>query len=250
VQEHSKQHGHDAGTTVVCAVVVNACVYAVNCGDSRCVLARRIRPSSSLSPSSSASDSAASSTSSATASSASAAATAAAAAAAPYVGGAYGVLRPASAAMAALPTSPAGCPVGAPAAALAAGAPPPPPPVSQPPSYGPSTVRSVAAQFGSPTNASASSSTSAAKKMAAAAAAAIAASAAEPPSAARLRCMALGVRAVDLTLDHKPARFDERARIELAGGQVLANTHSETALCGLVEREIDGPLRVFPGGLR
>ena len=54
--------------------------------------------------------------------------------------------------------------------------------------------------------------------------------------------------AVDLSLDQKPGREDERERIESRGGAVHGNTHTELC-CGLVPHTVDGPLRVRPGML-
>jgi hypothetical protein len=57
------------------------------------------------------------------------------------------------------------------------------------------------------------------------------------------------VQVVDLSLDHKPGRLDERIRIQRAGSKVIATSHYQSMMCGLSEATIDGPLRVNPAGL-
>ena len=46
ILRHSAENKHDAGSTAVCAVVVDGSIYCANTGDSRCVLARRLPISS------------------------------------------------------------------------------------------------------------------------------------------------------------------------------------------------------------
>lgn len=256
VLEHSKQLGHDAGTTAVCLVVVDGCVYTANTGDSRCVLVRR-KPSSSSSSASSSSTLTPTVTSSSSALSKNRTPSAAGQIAGNVAGslggfaaasvggvispldvaligaahqsthwltspstglpitfadapdrvGLYGAMRPSSPLSL---LSAFGVPVPAPPVALARGAPPPPPAVPQPPSVVPVTNNN---------NHSSHSNNGSRRKVSVPAPANLTPPDSKLTDAAKL-CKELGVETVDLSIDHKPARADERARIERLGGAV------------------------------
>eukprot|EP00753_Platysulcus_tardus_P022787 PLAT9994.1.p1 GENE.PLAT9994.1~~PLAT9994.1.p1 ORF type:complete len:483 (-),score=201.61 PLAT9994.1:91-1446(-) len=59
-------------------------------------------------------------------------------------------------------------------------------------------------------------------------------------------------RALPLSIDQKPGRADERARIKLAGGRVDYTKYGvgdEACCAGLCRPTTDAPLRIYPGGI-